>query len=58
MGYTTTAFSNFIKKIIKTYPFILEEIKQVEISKTRKQAFISFLSQRLKDCKKSIEEGF
>ena len=49
---------NFLKKIIKTYPLILEEIKQAEISKTRKQAFISFLSQRLKDCKKSIEEGF
>ena len=34
--------SNFIKKIIKTYPLILEEIKAAEISQNRKQAFISF----------------
>ena len=45
----------FIKKIIKTYPLILEETENSEISKNRKKAFIAFLSARLKDCKKSIE---
>ena len=45
----------FIKKIISACPLILEEIENSEICQNRKKAFITFLSARLKDCKKSIE---
>ena len=47
----------FIQKIVKKYPLILEEIKSSDISQNRKKAFITFLSARLKDCKQAIEEG-
>ena len=44
----------FIKKIIKQFPLIKEEIKQSGMSEKRKKAFMVFLEQRLRDCKKTV----
>ena len=44
----------FIKKIMKQFPLVTEEIKQSWMSEKRKKAFIVFLEQRLRDCKKTV----
>ena len=44
----------FIKKIIKQFPLIKEDIKQSGMSEKRKKAFIVFLEQRLRDCKQTV----
>ena len=48
----------FIRKTIKQFPLIAEEVKKSVISERRKQAFINLLEDRLKDCRKSMEEDF
>lgn len=48
----------FIKKIIDKFPLLIKEIQHSEISERRKKAFVNLLNNRLKGCRKSIEEDF
>ena len=47
----------FINRIIKQFPFLIEEVKKSEISEDRKTAFICFLNNRLHDLKSILKEG-
>ena len=53
--YTNTCFK-FIKKTIFQFSKIVREIKHSEISEKRKEAFIRFLNDRLKDLKQVLKE--
>ncbi|MDE0118755.1 MAG: HipA domain-containing protein [Bdellovibrionales bacterium] len=48
----------FIKKIVDKFPLLVEEIQHSEIAERRKKAFIKLLTNRLEDCKKTIEKDF
>ena len=46
----------FIRKTISQFPKIIMKIKYSEISEKRKEAFIRFLNDRLKDLKQALKE--
>ena len=53
--YNTTCLQ-FIQKIITKFPEIIKEVQCAEISEKRKQAFICFLNDRLKDLEQILKE--